>query len=133
MESSQAGDFMPEPDLHPLYPTAPDVSHLLSNNSGLSPDQKHTLVTHCITRSCLFADLSFLQYILHDSQAHAYIDLNHQDEDGLVFASITIMCFGAESDRDVEREECVRLLISEGADMSIPDKGMSLYLLQRES
>lgn len=121
-------NFAPEPDIHPLYPTAPGVSRLLSATSGLTPAQRSTLVSHCMTRACVFADLSFLQYILHDSQAHAFLDLNFQDEDGLVFASVIILGFSQDSDRDVEREECVRLLIAEGADMTIPDKGMCMLL-----
>ena len=76
-----------------------------------------------MTRACVFADLPFLQYILHDPQADPYLDLNHQDEDGLVYISVIIECFGSESERDVEREECVRLLITQGADVNIPDKG----------
>ena len=76
-----------------------------------------------MTRACVFADLSFFQYILRDPQAHPFLDLNYQDEDGLVYISIIIEGFGSESDRDVEREECVRLLITEGADVNIPDKG----------
>lgn len=121
--SSHRVSFEPEPDLHPLYPTPATVAPLLSNNSGLSPAHRVTLVSHCITRACVFADLAFLQYILHEPQAQFYIDLNHQDEDGIVFASVIILGFGTESDRDVEREECVRLLISEGEDVNIPDKG----------
>lgn len=123
--SQQSMSFVPEPDLHPLYPTPLEVSRLLSSNSGLTPAQKRTLVTHCMTRACVFADISFLQYILRDPQAHSFIDLDFQDEDGLVYASVIILCFGSESDRDVEREECVRLLVAEGANMNIPDKGMA--------
>lgn len=114
---------MPEPDLHPLYPVPNDVARLLSLGSGLSPDQKSTLVAHCMTRACVFADLSFFQYILHDPQAHPFLDLNHQDEDGQVYISVIIEGFGSDSERDVEREECVRLLITEGADVNVPDKG----------
>ncbi|KLO14496.1 hypothetical protein SCHPADRAFT_872681 [Schizopora paradoxa] len=111
-----------EPDLHPLYPTPADVSRLLSPNSGLTPSQKSTLVSHCLTRAAAFADLSFVQYIIHDVQAQPFVDLNLQDEDGLVLASTIITGFGADSERDVEREECVRLLVSEGADINIADK-----------
>ena len=118
-------NFVPEPDLHLLYPTSAEVSRLLSSNSALTPAQKHTLVTHCMTRACVFADIQFLQYIIHDPHAAAFIDLDFQDEDGLVYASVIILGFGAESDRDVEREECVRLLIAEGANINIPDKGMT--------
>ncbi|OCB88557.1 hypothetical protein A7U60_g4260 [Sanghuangporus baumii] len=120
--ASRPSEFMPEPDLHPLYPAPFEVARLLSANSGLSPIQKSTLVTHCMTRACIFADLSFFQYILHDPQAHPFLDLNYQDEDGLAYVSVIIEGFGSESERDVEREECVRLLIAEGADVNIPDK-----------
>ncbi|KAH8120285.1 DIL domain-containing protein [Phellopilus nigrolimitatus] len=122
MPPSQTVDFVLEPDLHPLYPSPSDVARMLSTSSGLTPTQKATLVTHCMTRACVFADLSFLQYILHDPQAHVALDLNYQDEDGLVYASVIILGFGAESEREVEREECVRLLIAEGADVNIPDR-----------
>lgn len=112
-----------EPDLHPLYPTPADVSRILAPSSGLTPSQKATLVSHCLTRAAIFADLPFLQYILHDAQAQPFVDLNLQDEDGLVLASMIITGFGADSERDVEREECVRLLVSEGAGINIADKG----------
>ena len=127
--TSQATDFTPEPDLHPLYPVPAEVARLLSTSSGLTPTQKSTLVSHCMTRACVFADLLFFQYILHDPQAHPYLDLNTQDEDGLVYVSVIILGFGSESDRDVEREECVRLLINEGADVNLSDKGMSTISL----
>lgn len=131
MPSSQQNmNFVPEPDLHPLYPTPSEISRLLSSNSGLTPTQKHTLVAHCMTRSCVFADISFLQYILRDPHAQSFIDLDFQDEDGLVYASVIILGFGSESDRDVEREECVRLLVSEGANMNIPDKGRPTLIVQ---
>ena len=123
MTSPQSVELTPEPDLYPLYPTPADVARLLSANSGLTPPQKQTLVTHCLTRACVFADLTFLQYLVHDPQAAPFLDLNHQDEDGLVLAIVVILGFGSESDRDVEREECVRLLVAEGADMNIADKG----------
>lgn len=121
--SSKVVDLAPEPDLCPLYPSAPEVSRLLSASSGLTPEQKAALVSHCMMRASVFGDLAFFQYILRDPQAHPYLDLNYQDEDGLVYPSIIILGFGSESDRDVEREECVRLLASEGADVNIADKG----------
>ncbi len=113
-------ELMLEPDLHPLYPPPADVSRL---SSGLTPPQKSTLVAHCLTRASIFADLSFLQYILHDAQAQPFVDLNLQDDDGLVLVSMMITGFGADTERDVEREECVRLLVSEGADINVADKG----------
>lgn len=35
---------------------------------------------------------------------------------------VTILGFGSENERDLEREECVRLLIAEGADVNLPDQ-----------
>ncbi|GAW06078.1 Dilute domain-containing protein [Lentinula edodes] len=46
-----------------------------------------------------------------------------RDEDGVGLVSLTIQGFGAESERDVEREECVRLLIAQGADLSADKDG----------
>jgi hypothetical protein len=120
-------DFSPEPDLHPLYPTTAYVALLLSSHSGLAPVQKAELVAHCMARACVFGELSVLQYLLSDPQAQGYVDLSIRDEDGLGLISLAIHGFGAESERDVEREECVRLLIAQGADMS-PDNGKSFPL-----
>ncbi|KAK0245580.1 DIL domain-containing protein [Armillaria nabsnona] len=114
-------NLSPEPDLHPLYPSTAYIAVLLSSHSGLTPDQKAELVAHCLARSCIFGELSVLQYLLSDPQAQSYVDLGIQDEDGQGLISLAIHGFGAESERDVEREECVRLLIAQGADMS-PDK-----------
>ncbi|KAH9947151.1 DIL domain-containing protein [Amylocystis lapponica] len=91
-------DFTVEPDLQPIYPTPSHTAHLLSPNVSLSPSQKAELVSH------------------------AYVDLAKQDEDGLCLISITILGFGSESERDLEREECVRLLVSEGCDVNVADK-----------
>lgn len=118
--SLRSVDLSPEPDLHPLYPTTAHIAVLLSSHSGLTPDQKAELVRHCLTRACLFGELPILQFLLSDSQAQAYVDLGTRDEDGLGLVSLAIHGFGAESERDVEREECVRLLIAQGADTS-PD------------
>jgi hypothetical protein len=119
-------DLEPEPDLHPLYPAPGYIAPLLSSHSGLSPSQKAVLVSHCLTRSCVFGDLQVLSYLLGDSQAQPYISLSIRDEDGLGLISIAILGFGAESERDVEREECVRLLIAQGANMS-GDNGMCIF------
>ena len=55
-----------------------------------------------------------------------------QDEDGLGLVSITILGFGPESDRSVEREECIRLLIPQGADPNQTDYGtVNLHQLVR--
>jgi len=115
-------DLSPEPDLHPLYPTPGYVSPFLSPHSGLAPAQKAELVAHCLTRACMFGDLSVISYLLGDSQAQAYVDLSLRDDDGLGLIGLAIHGFGAESERDVEREECVRLLIAQGADVGA-DKG----------
>jgi hypothetical protein len=120
--SLQGLDLSPEPDLHPLYPTQVQIAPLLSPHSGLSPAQKTELVSHCLARACTFGDLSLVSYLLSDSHAQSHVDLGFQDEDGLGLVSLTIYGFGAESERDVEREECVRLLVAQGANLNV-DKG----------
>lgn len=119
---TQPFDLSPEPDLHPLYPTVSQISHQLASNSGLDPSQKAELVAHCISRACVFGDISILQYLLSDPQAQVHVDLGVRDEDGIGLISLAIHGFGSDSDRDVEREECVRLLVAQGADMGA-DKG----------
>ncbi|KAF7320071.1 hypothetical protein MKEN_00791400 [Mycena kentingensis (nom. inval.)] len=115
--------FDPEPDLRPLYPTAVSISELLTPTSGLTPEQRAVLVSHCLTRSCVFAELNLLQFLLADQHAQPYVDLGVRDDDGIGLVTLAIHGFGAESDRDVEREECVRLLISQGADLSPDEAG----------
>lgn len=115
-------DLTVEPDLQPLYPTPSQVAHLLSPYVGLSPQQKAELVSHCLARACQFGDMLLLSHLLTDSNAHPYVDLGKQDEEGLGLISLSILGFGSESERDIEREECVRLLISEGSDVNVPDK-----------
>ncbi|THV07697.1 hypothetical protein K435DRAFT_825490 [Dendrothele bispora CBS 962.96] len=114
-------DLDPEPDLHPLYPSTAHIAVHLSSHSGLNPDQKAELVRHCLSRACVFAELSVLQYLFTDPQAQSYLDLSICDDDGIGLVSLTIHGFGSDSERDVEREECVRLLIQQGADLG-PDK-----------
>ncbi|KAI0721376.1 DIL domain-containing protein [Cerioporus squamosus] len=124
MDSSSSlrpDDFAVEPDLQPLYPTPAQISDLISPNVGLAPSQKAELVTHCLVRACVFADMSLLSYLLTDTQAQQFVDLSKQDEDGLGLISIAILGFGSESERDIEREECVRLLVSEGCDVNVAD------------
>ncbi|KAJ7092642.1 DIL domain-containing protein [Mycena epipterygia] len=116
-------DLSPEPDLHPLYPTTAYIEELLSSDSGLAPDQRAELVAHCMARACVFGELVVMQYLLSDQQAQTYVDLGIRDEDGVGLVSLAIHGFGAESDRDVEREECVRLLIAQGADLSADKAG----------
>lgn len=117
--------FEPEPDLAPLYPTPATASTLLSPNFGLEPAQKAQLVAHCLIRACVFGELSLLTYLLLDPQAQPHVDLCIRDEEDIGLISTTILGFGSDSDRDIGREECVRLLLSEGADVETPDKGVS--------
>ncbi|THH11747.1 hypothetical protein EW146_g7944 [Bondarzewia mesenterica] len=114
-------DLSPEPDLHPIYPTPSHLAPLISPYSGLAPSQKAELIVHSLGRACIFGELALLTYLIMDPQAQAFVDLSARDEDGLGFISLTILGFGSESDRDVEREECVRLLVSEGADVNSAD------------
>ena len=116
--SHQRFDLSPEPDLHPTYPGVGIIAPLLSPHSGLAPAQKSELVAHCLSRACLFGDLTVLSYLLTDPHAQAHVDLAMRDEDGVGLVSLAIHGFGAESEHDVEREECTRLLIAQGADLS---------------
>jgi len=126
-------DLTPEPELHPLYPSPSQIAPLLSPHSGLDPSQKMVLVSHCLSRACLFGDLGLLQYLLTDQQSRSYIDLGSRDDDGLGLVSQTIQGFGAESERDVEREECVRLLIAQGADIYSSDHSAWFFLVGLEN
>ncbi|KAF8168194.1 DIL domain-containing protein [Crassisporium funariophilum] len=116
-------DLSPEPDLHPLYPTTAQISSQIGSHSGLDPAQKGVLVAHCLTRACAFGDISVVQYLLSDSQAQGHVDLGLRDEDGIGLISLAIQGFGGDSDRDVEREECVRLLVSQGANIAADNAG----------
>lgn len=120
--SPQQLDFSPEPDLHPLYPTTTYLASLLSPDSGLSSAQREKLVAHSLSRACMFGELSLLQYLLSEPQVQPHVDLSIRDEDGLGLVTLVVHGLGADSDRDVEREECVRLLIAQGADLGA-DKG----------
>ncbi|KAH6917480.1 DIL domain-containing protein [Coprinopsis sp. MPI-PUGE-AT-0042] len=123
MANLQPFNLDPEPDLHPLYPSTQHLQKLLSSDSGLDSGQKAELVVHCLKRACLFADLSILQFLLSDRAAQVYVDLGIKDEDGASLISLTIHGFGGDLDRDVEREECVRYLVSQGADLSADNAG----------
>lgn len=112
-----------EPDLLPLYPAVAQLSSQISSHSGLTPEQKAKLVSHCLIRSCVFGDFTVLQFLLNDPQTKSHIDLGSRDEDGVGLISLAIQGFGGDADRDIEREECVRFLASQGADMSA-DKGV---------
>lgn len=126
--STQPIDLSPEPDLHPLYPTIAQISQQISSDSGLHPSQKAELIAHSLTRACAFGDISVVQYLLTDAQTQAYVDLGLRDEDGVGLISLAIHGFVGDSDRDVEREECVRLLVSQGADLTA-DKGEYIYVV----
>ncbi|KAF8202842.1 DIL domain-containing protein [Pholiota molesta] len=88
------------------------------SDSGLHPSQKAELIAHCLTRACAFGDISVVQYLLTDAQTQAHVDLGLRDDDGVGLISLAIHGFVGDSDRDVEREECVRHLVSQGADMT---------------
>lgn len=117
-------DLGVEPDLQPLYPTPAQIAHLLSPYVGLSPQQKAELVSHCLMRACQFGDMLIMSHLLTDPNAHPFVDLAKREEDGLSLISTTILGFGSESEKDIEREECVRLLVSEGCDVTTPDQGV---------
>ncbi|KAG7099151.1 hypothetical protein E1B28_001022 [Marasmius oreades] len=102
--SSSDLSFSPEPDLSPIYPTA-------------------LLVSHSLTRACVYGELSVLQFLLVQPEAQMHVDLSVRDEDGVGLVSLAIHGFGSESERDVEREECVRLLIFQGADLNADNAG----------
>jgi hypothetical protein len=117
------------PDLSPPYPTPAFLQNLLSPESQLTATDRATVVQHSLNRACLFADLSLLTFILRDPLTHPHVNLGVVDEDGLGLVSQTIFGFGTESEKDVEREECIRLLISDGADMIAGDAGPPINLL----
>jgi hypothetical protein len=73
----------------------------------------------------MFGDLSTLTYLLMDANAQPSVDLSQEDDDGLSLVDIAIYGFGSDSEREVEREECVRLLVSQGADVNHADHGTS--------
>ncbi|TFY55227.1 hypothetical protein EVJ58_g8382 [Rhodofomes roseus] len=114
-------DLAVEPDLQPLYPTPAQIAHLLSPYVGLAPQQKAELVSHCLMRACQFGDMLIMSHLLTDPNAHPFVDLAKKEEDGLGLISTTILSFVAESEREIEREECVRLLVSEGCDVNSAD------------
>jgi hypothetical protein len=109
------------PDLLPPYPTPATLEPLIEPSSQLTTSQKQSLIQHSLSRACLFADLNLLSYLLRNPSCRLHVDLGVCDEDGLSLVSQTILGFGSESERDVEREECLRLLIAEGADCASGD------------
>jgi hypothetical protein len=130
--SIQELDFSLEPDLNPLYPATSYIAPFLSPHSGLSSSQRATLVANSLTRACVFGELSVLQYLMHDPQAQPHVDLGLQDEDGQGLVTLVIHGFGADSDRDVEREECVRLLVGQGAYIGTDKGDVKVLYLQAQ-
>ncbi|KAG8950964.1 hypothetical protein FRC03_012690, partial [Tulasnella sp. 419] len=112
-------ELTPGPDIHPLYPTPVLLQELLA--SELDIPQRQTLIAHSLLRAVSFGDIALVTYIIRDDQARPHVDLSIVDEDGLGLISQAILGFGEESEKDVEREEVVRMLISEGADPTASD------------
>lgn len=118
--------FIPQPDLHPLYPTPSGLSSQLSVSSTLTPGECTTLVNHSLIRACVFGNLPLLSFILHDAKCNKWADLELKDEDGVTPIGVCIMGFrphdgDADLEREMEREECVRLLIKQGVELSTTD------------
>ena len=131
MAHLSTSSFVPQPDLHPLYPTPSILSSQLSVSGTLTPEECATLVNHCLIRACVFGNLSLLTFILHDGRCNKWIDLEQRDEDGVTPIGVCIMGFRPHDDevdleREKEREECVRLLIRQGVELSSSDNCESL-------
>ncbi|KAF8319361.1 hypothetical protein DL93DRAFT_2132412 [Clavulina sp. PMI_390] len=109
-----------ELDLSPPYPTPASLSQQFASKV-LSIDQRKSLVNHSLSRACLFADLTLLSFLLTNPISKPLLDLSAKDEDGLSIISQSILGFGDDSDRTVDREECIRLLISNGVSVDEPD------------
>ncbi|KAG8931066.1 hypothetical protein FRC01_001883 [Tulasnella sp. 417] len=120
---SDSIDFISEPDLYPIYPTPQTLVELL-DGPALTVEQRRILVAHSLAKAVLFGDIALLTFILRNSLTSSHVDLSVVDDDGLGLVSQAILGFGEESERDIEREESVRLLISEGADIAAGDSGM---------
>lgn len=109
-----------ELDLSPPYPSPTSLEHQLVSKV-LSIDQLRSLLNHSLARACLFADLTLLSFLLNHATAKELIDLRAQDDDGLGIVSQSIQGFSENGDADIDREECIRLLVSHGASISEPD------------
>ncbi|CAE6432783.1 unnamed protein product [Rhizoctonia solani] len=115
-------------NLLPSLPTPALLAVHLSSDSKDTEDEKRVLVAHALNRACLFGDQGLLTFLLHDPAARALVNLDAQDEDGVSLVSLTIQGFTptleseeSDNERDVEREECVRLLVQQGADIQTGD------------
>ncbi|KAG9051555.1 hypothetical protein FS837_004065 [Tulasnella sp. UAMH 9824] len=117
---SDSIEFISQPDLNPIYPTPQTLVELL-DGPALTIEQRRILVAHSLSKAVLFGDIALLTFILRNSLTRNQVDLSVVDDDGLGLVSQAILGFGEESDRDIEREESVRLLISEGADVDTGD------------
>ncbi|KAG9014801.1 hypothetical protein FRB94_008959 [Tulasnella sp. JGI-2019a] len=120
MPAQEYIDLSPGPDLYPLYPTPQDIDGALDR---LTNGQGHTLTTHALFRAILFADMTLLTFLLRSKRTRKLLDLSMKDEDGLGLVSQAILGFSHDIEMDIEREECIRLIISEGADMLEGDSG----------
>ncbi|CAE6471778.1 unnamed protein product [Rhizoctonia solani] len=110
----------------PSLPTPALLAVHLSSDSKDTEKDKRALVAHALNRACLFGDQGLLTFLLHDPAARTLADLNAQDEDGVSLVSLAVQGFTPKLDqevdeRDVEREECVRLLVQQGADVQTGD------------
>ncbi|KAH7340418.1 DIL domain-containing protein [Rhizoctonia solani] len=113
--------------LLPSLPTPALLAVHLSSDSKDTEDEKRALVAHALNRGCLFGDQGLLTFLLHDPAARALANLDAKDEDGVSLVSLAIQGFTPRleheenDERDVEREECVRLLVQQGADIQTGD------------
>lgn len=118
--SHSAGMDWDELDLSPPYPSPTSLEHQLASKV-LSIDQLKSVLNHSLERACLFADITLLSFLLNHVPAKTLIDLRIRDEDGLCIISQCIQGFSENGDADIDREECIRLLVTHGASVSEPD------------
>ncbi|CAE6426696.1 unnamed protein product [Rhizoctonia solani] len=129
MDTAVASSSAVPPDSERSLPSLPTPALLavhLSSDSKDTEETKRALVAHALNRACLFGDQGLLTFLLHDPTARTLANLNAQDEDGVSLVSLTVQGFTPKldqevDDRDVEREECVRLLVQQGADIQTGD------------
>ncbi|KAF8610615.1 hypothetical protein BDV93DRAFT_463648 [Ceratobasidium sp. AG-I] len=114
--------------LTPSLPTPALLAIHLSSHSQRTDEEKRALVAHSLHRACLFGDQGLLTFLLHDPVARSLVSLDACDEDRVSLVSLAIQGFtpslepgDTDIERDVEREECVRLLVQQGANVEIGD------------
>ncbi|EJU01084.1 DIL-domain-containing protein [Dacryopinax primogenitus] len=111
-----------EPDLAPLQPKPVDLLPLLGDPDHLSVSQKRALASHALRHALLFADIALLIFLLNDPTAKPSLDLTIADEDGRGVLTIAMMGFGTEdAEREMDREECCRMLLVAGASIEKGD------------